>query len=149
MAWAPSGLGAVSGTVTSARDGAGLAGALVELVESGQSATTGPDGSYTISDVAAGTYELRVSADGHLSASQPVDVAAGATTDVDVALDPAPVVGVLGDYPTDGVVTFLQANDRACELLGYTRQELAELTLLNVAAPSSSGACGQCAAMMS
>ena len=100
-----SGLGAVSGTVTSARDGAGLAGALVELVETGQSATTGPDGSYTINDVAAGTYELRVSADGHLSASQPVDVAAGATTDVDVVLDPAPVVGVLGDYTTDGVVS--------------------------------------------
>jgi PAS domain S-box-containing protein len=31
--------------------------------------------------------------------------------------------------------TFLQANDRACEVLGYTRPELAELTLLDIAAP--------------
>lgn len=48
------------GTVEDSATGAPLAGATVELVPTGRSATTGPEGAYRMSGVAGGQFQLRV-----------------------------------------------------------------------------------------
>tara|TARA_R110002074_G_scaffold10704_1_gene40236 strand:+ start:3213 stop:4013 length:801 start_codon:yes stop_codon:yes gene_type:complete len=52
--------GTIAGRVTDASETIGLAGAVVRVVETGQSATVGRDGTYRISGLAAGEYTLRI-----------------------------------------------------------------------------------------
>ncbi len=117
---ADSGLGAVRGTVTSGRDGAPVAGAQVAVTGTELTATTDAAGTYVLADVPGGTYELRVSAAGHFSATAAVTVAAGQESVADVELAPAPRVGVIGDYASDGIVALLTAAEIAAEPIAFT-----------------------------
>lgn len=117
---AGSGLGGVSGTVTSGRDGAPVAGAQVALTGTELTATTDAAGAFRLADVPGGTYELRVSAAGHFSATAAVTVVAGQEAVAAVELEPAPRVGVVGDYASDGIVTLLTGAEIAAEPIAFT-----------------------------
>ncbi|MGH3681084.1 MAG: carboxypeptidase regulatory-like domain-containing protein, partial [Natronosporangium sp.] len=77
--------GTVSGTVTGP-DGSPVAGAAVGLPGTPLTATTGPDGGYTVDLVPGGDWTLRVTADGFRAGQLPVTVAPGQDTPVDVRL---------------------------------------------------------------
>jgi YD repeat-containing protein len=60
--------GTIAGTITRTSDGAPLSGALVEALQAGvvkNSATTAANGTYTMSSVVTGTYDVRLSAVGY------------------------------------------------------------------------------------
>ena len=78
--------GAIAGHVASSRNHQSLAGATVEVRETGLRATTAEDGSYSFSDVAPGTYTLVVTPPGGKPVERSVSVAAGHTTQQDVAV---------------------------------------------------------------
>ncbi|MPZ97487.1 MAG: PQQ-binding-like beta-propeller repeat protein, partial [Propionibacteriales bacterium] len=115
---AAAGAGVVDGTVVDA-DGAAVAGAEVRLVDTDHIATTGTDGSYSIVDVPAATYTLRVTATGFGSASQDVEVVAGQSTSVDVTLRKAARVAVVGDFH-DQISGLLQEAEMVAEPLAWT-----------------------------
>ncbi|TDE10097.1 carboxypeptidase regulatory-like domain-containing protein [Jiangella asiatica] len=119
VALAGSGLGAVRGVVTSDRDGTAVAGAQVSLAGTELSATTGTDGVFRIDDVPGGSYELRVAAAGHFTATAAVDVVAGQESLAYVELEAAPRVGVIGDYGSDGVIALLTAAEVTAESIGF------------------------------
>jgi len=79
--------GTVIGHVTASRDRKPVPGLTVELRETGQSTTTGADGSYRFANVAPGTYTVVVTkANGGQTESR-VSVATGTTATGDVATD--------------------------------------------------------------
>ncbi|MFI6761413.1 PQQ-dependent sugar dehydrogenase [Micromonospora sp. NPDC050417] len=79
--------GTLSGTVTALATGLPVAGATVTLSPGGRAATTGVDGSYTLSAVTPGGYTVAGSAlGGLLTGSTQVTVAAGGTHTADLAL---------------------------------------------------------------
>jgi hypothetical protein len=82
--------GSISGVVTNADDSTAIAGASVS-VDSGQSATTASDGSYSLTNVPAGSRTVSVSASGFGGDSTGVTVLENADTVVDFALTPATV----------------------------------------------------------
>ncbi|MDZ7729951.1 MAG: carboxypeptidase regulatory-like domain-containing protein [Natrialbaceae archaeon] len=79
--------GSISGTVTD-QDGADLSGATVTIDSTGQSATTDANGTYTIADVAPGSYNLTASLANYSDATATnVTVGPGeAVTDVNLTL---------------------------------------------------------------
>jgi len=84
--------GRVVGTVTDAESKAGLPSAQVTLVGTGRGARTDAEGRYTIYNVPAGSYEVRVQRIGMAMKSvMNVSVSAGADTRVDVALQRTPL----------------------------------------------------------
>jgi Tol biopolymer transport system component len=85
----PPATGAVAGTVTDASDGSPIAGAMVSA-DTGQSAITAGDGSYSIPDVPVGDRSVAASADGYESAQQTVPVAENATSTADFTLEAVP-----------------------------------------------------------
>jgi len=94
--------GTLQGTVShSGVPGSVVSGAVVELVESSGTVTSASDGAYEIVDL-AGNFTLQVSAFGYQSSSQPVSIAAGGTTTVDVALTPVPGGMVSGTVTVQG-----------------------------------------------
>ncbi|HEY8475127.1 MAG TPA: carboxypeptidase regulatory-like domain-containing protein [Natronosporangium sp.] len=141
--------GTVSGTITGP-DGAPVAGAEVTLVDTPLAGVSGADGRYTIGNVPAGDWTLRVTADGLRSAHRPVTVPAGQTIPVDVQLKPtAPVaiVDTTGSSPRgtelaqllrdDGYQVEMFARNAAgmTELAG--RVDEFELVIFNVGAVTS------------
>ncbi len=83
--------GAIAGSVRSRRDAAPLAGARVRVLETGDEATSGPDGSFTLADPGAGTYTLEARAEGFLPERlAEVTVRRGERLEVAMALDPIP-----------------------------------------------------------
>jgi len=80
---AAQGTGVVTGTVTD-EAGRPVAGATVEVAGTGRTAVTGPDGRYTITGVAPGTYQLRITAMGRAPQARAVTVTAGGTATADV-----------------------------------------------------------------
>jgi uncharacterized protein YfaP (DUF2135 family) len=82
--------GTLTGQVTNAANGSPLAGALVTVQTTGQSATTNGTGHYTINNVPAGSHNVTASSTGYLSATQSTTVPAGGTTTLNFALSPAP-----------------------------------------------------------
>ena len=82
--------GAIAGTITRTSDGAAVNGALVQALQGGvvkASATSAANGSYTLTNVQVGTYDVRVSAIGYQTATQNgVVVTANATTTVNQSL---------------------------------------------------------------
>jgi hypothetical protein len=79
--------GTISGTVTEAAGGQGVAGAVVRT-DNGLSVTTGPDGEYSLY-VQNGSYNLQVVRPGYLKQDpQSADVTSGGTTTVDWSLQP-------------------------------------------------------------
>ena len=73
----------VSGTVTAY--GSGLEGATVTIEGTDRSATTGSEGTYSISDVEEGTYNIAANKDGYSSETKTVTV--GSDTTVDFTLE--------------------------------------------------------------
>jgi len=82
----------VSGTVTDSQ-GSALEGATVTVEETGQSATTASDGTYSISDVDEGTYDITASKSGYSSQTKTVTVESDTT--VDFVLDEATAAGTV------------------------------------------------------
>ena len=76
--------GGVAGTVTRAGDGAAVGGALVEALQAGvvrASTTTAAGGTYALTNLAPGAYDLRVTASGYAPESLTgVAIVAGANT---------------------------------------------------------------------
>jgi TonB-linked SusC/RagA family outer membrane protein len=83
--------GTITGRVTSAEGGQPLAGAHVLLVGSTSVATTADDGSYTLKNVAVGTFQLQALHVGYESQKKPVTIAKGETAKIDFALNTAVV----------------------------------------------------------
>ncbi len=79
--------GTIEGTVRSNETGAGLGGARVEVPALEIIAFTGPDGSFTLPDVAAGSHVIEVRLIGYGLLSEDVTVTSGQTTAVDLGLD--------------------------------------------------------------
>jgi hypothetical protein len=71
--------GTITGTVTNAKTGAGIAKASINC-GSGYSAKTSSDGLYSIANVAPAKYTCTASANGYRTSTQTVDVSAGANT---------------------------------------------------------------------
>ena len=83
--------GTITGRVTSAAGGQPLAGAHVLLVGSTSVATTADDGTYTLRNVAVGTFQLQALHVGYEAQKKPVTVAKGETAKIDFALNTAVV----------------------------------------------------------
>src|SRR6266404_2664875 len=98
--------GTIAGTITRSSDGTPISGALVEALQSSVvkgSATTATNGAYSIASLVAGAYDVRVSATGYLTqVITGISVAAGATTTVNAALSPPPVIASLS--PSSGLI---------------------------------------------
>lgn len=97
--------GTISGKVTNASTGVGIAGAIVTYVGGTVAADGG--GNYSIPNISSGSQTLSASATGYYSsADQPVAVPANGTTTVDIALEPKPtfVAGEVRDSFTGEVV---------------------------------------------
>src|SRR5437762_6729254 len=106
------GVGSITGTVTRSSDGTAVGGALVEALVSNAtqgSVTTASDGTYTISNLNPGSYDVRVTAGSYgttiLSTNS---VAAGTSTTVNASLGlPGTVSGKITQ--SDGVTPFVGA----------------------------------------
>jgi hypothetical protein len=72
--------GSITGVITRADNGNPLAGASVSTVPATSTMTTNAAGQYTITGVAAGSYQVNVTATGYISASSNVTVTAGQVT---------------------------------------------------------------------
>ncbi|MEU8225744.1 S8 family serine peptidase [Kribbella sp. NPDC048915] len=95
--------GTLSGTVTSAADGAPLAGASVTVTAEGQpdkTLTTGSNGTFS-SVLQAGDYNLTVASFGYKTQTATVTITTGDTTTKSFALESTPQVSV-GGTVTDG-----------------------------------------------
>ena len=79
--------GTVEGTVRSNESGAGLGGARVEIPALDAIAFTGPDGSFTMPDVAAGSHTIEVRLIGYGLLTEEVTVTSGQTAMVELGLD--------------------------------------------------------------
>jgi outer membrane receptor protein involved in Fe transport len=90
-AWAQSQEGTLTGFVRDVT-GAGLPGAIVtvtsQTTRTSRTATTGGDGSYSLS-LAPGPYDVTASVPGFRKTSQTIEVAAGASKQLDFSLDAA------------------------------------------------------------
>jgi hypothetical protein len=87
-AGAPPTTGTITGTITNATTGTPIAGAVVKLNPSGQTTTSGANGGYTLSNVAAGSYTLTATVGVRCgpSGSTPVTVTANGTSTANLAL---------------------------------------------------------------
>ncbi len=134
--------GSITGTITRASDSAPINGALIEAMQSGVvqgSSSSAANGTYTISSLAAGTYDVRVSAVGYQTVVQTgVVVTAGSSTTVNKSL--AAVSGTDITYIYDelgrlvGVVTASEvatyAYDAVGNLTGITRGNAALVSII-------------------
>lgn len=108
FALAPSGTpGAITGQVTDSSTSAALAGATVGY--SGGSTTTDSSGSYTLSNVPAGTVSVTASLTGYNSQTVSVTVTSGSTSTQNFALAPAnsgpgSISGKVTNISTGGVI---------------------------------------------
>ncbi len=84
----PGTTGVIVGTVSTG--GVPIPGATV-TVDTGETGTTGPDGTYAIANVSAGDHTVTASATGFDSSSQTVTVVAGSTVVADFNLTPSAV----------------------------------------------------------
>ena len=83
------GTGTIQGRVTDANPGRGLRDVVVQVIETGQSATTNGNGKYTLSDVPAGNYTVTAFKAGFLAPpGVSVAVQSGETSVVDFTLVP-------------------------------------------------------------
>ncbi len=78
--------GAIAGHVATGRNHKALAGAIVEIRESGQRMTTAADGAYAFTGIAPGNYTLVVTPPDGKAVESSVSVAAGQTTQQDLAV---------------------------------------------------------------
>lgn len=81
---ATTGAGTVTGKITNASSGAALSGATVSW--SGGSTTSSSTGTYTLTNVTAGTVNITAARTGYLSRTLPVSVTSGATSTLNIAI---------------------------------------------------------------
>lgn len=128
--------GVISGVITKSADGSGVSGAIVEAMQSGSvkwSTTSGAGGSYTLSGLAAGTYDVRVSASGlATSVNSGVVVTTGSTTTLNVSMAPSPPIS----YVYDEAGRLTGASDPNSDSARYSYD--ATGNLLSIARQSSS-----------
>jgi YD repeat-containing protein len=98
--------GTLNGTITRNSDGTPLGGALVEALQAGvvkASASAAANGTYSMANVAAGTYDVRASAVGYQARVQAgAIVNSGATTTVNQGLDAVAAAPVTYVYDENG-----------------------------------------------
>lgn len=81
--------GSFTGTVTD-ENGDPISGATVDVQGSAKSTETGSDGSFTFSELEAGTYDVAVSANRYQTTTVSIEVVGGEQTDRSVSLQPEP-----------------------------------------------------------
>jgi YD repeat-containing protein len=106
------GVGAITGTITNASGGAVISGATVQALQSNAvqgTATTASDGTYTITNLTPGTYDVRIAASGFgTSVLSGNAVNAGGQTTVNAALSgPGTISGTITQ--SDGVTPIVGA----------------------------------------
>ncbi len=133
----------LSGTITS-QSGTGIANATVTIknTATGQSTsvTTNSTGFFSAINLAAGAYEVSVSADGFTASSAKVTVAAGATQKLDISLTPALSLSSLGFAPsqTQGSAKEQARLNKRSHML-QIHQRLGLITLIPMIATLASG----------
>ena len=125
--------GTIAGTITRTSDSAPISGALVEALQAGvvkNSATTAANGSYTMSSVITGTYDVRISAIGYQTKLRTsITVTTNTTTTVNENLDavsPSDIAYIYdsqaGNRHGQASETVTYTYDAAGNLLTTTRQ---------------------------
>jgi len=106
---AQGGTGSVRGQVSDSVTKQGLPAATISIVGTQRTTQTAPDGSYTLTDVPAGTAVVRVTLIGYAPQQQSVAVTAGGTAEVQFGLapqasllEPVVVTGRSGARPSPG-----------------------------------------------
>jgi len=85
--------GSISGMVKAKDTGAALPGANVAIVGTTMGVGAGADGGYTIANVPAGTYKVKVTFIGYQEQTMDVTVAAGQTAAADFSLEESAILG--------------------------------------------------------
>jgi TonB-dependent SusC/RagA subfamily outer membrane receptor len=80
--------GRITGTVTDIQTADGVPGVNVVVVETGTGTTTGPDGTFALTDLVPGTYAVRATIVGYEARTKTVRVRAGEPVSVDFRLTP-------------------------------------------------------------
>lgn len=107
------GVGTISGTITQASNGSPISGALVEALQAGlviASTTSASDGTYSISNLLSGSYDVRITASGFGTSIQSgTSVVAGSPTVLNVALSsPGTIAGQVTQ--SDGITAISGAS---------------------------------------
>ena len=125
--------GSISGTVKDAQTSAGLVGASVTCT-CGGSATTGAGGTYSIANVAPGTYSMTFSATGYVSQTIPgVVVTAGHVTTESLSLtEDGSITGQVTDLVTHAAIVGAMVSC-ACQGTNATTNGSGNYSFLNVA----------------
>ncbi len=133
-------IGSISGSVSRASDGTLIAGAQVKALQAGAlkgTATTGSGGSYTISNLLTGIYDVQASAAGLETQTQTSQqVAGGATTSLNFSLNATLITYVYDELGRlVGVVdpngeTARYAYDAVGNLTSISRQSSAQISLI-------------------
>lgn len=113
----------ITGTISSASDGTPIGDALIEAVQEGAAkvtATTGSDGVYALTGIAAGRYEVRASATGYRTDVRPqTTVEVGGTTTVNFSLYPSATESII-TYMYDALGRLTGVINSAGETVTYT-----------------------------
>jgi len=128
------GTGSISGTITDSATGQPIAGAKVMASNCGRSATTGGDGTYVITGLAAGDYTIKAMKMGAYVMKAypgPVHVAEGqAVTGIDIALAPmgggggnGSISGTVYDKKTNAPIAGAKVTASGCSRYAMTGSE--------------------------
>ena len=104
--------GTITGRVTDQGSSQAIQAARLQLAQTGQVVNVRPDGRYTFTSVAPGSYDIRVIAVGYAAQRKTVTVAAGETATVDFALEVVP-------FTLEEIITTATGEQRRLEL-GHT-----------------------------
>ena len=104
--------GSITGRVTDMGSSQAIQAARLQLAQTGQVVNVRPDGRYTFTSVAPGSYDIRVIAVGYAAQRKTVTVAAGETATVDFALEVVP-------FTLEEIITTATGEQRRLEL-GHT-----------------------------
>lgn len=130
------GRGTIAGVVTDAETGRAVAEARVTIRGRKDPVSTDSSGRYRLPDLPPGTLILQVRKIGHADATRIVDVTAGGTTSVDVALATATTLGevVVKERPPEGSQRFAEFEFRRRNGRGQYmgREEIEKSNAMNV-----------------
>jgi|KBSSwiStaDraftv2_1062776.scaffolds.fasta_scaffold07968_4 TonB-linked SusC/RagA family outer membrane protein len=104
--------GSITGRVTDRASTQPIQAARLQISQTGQVVNVRPDGRYTFTTVAPGTYDVRVIAVGYAAEKKTATVAAGETATIDFALDVVP-------FTLEEIITTATGEQRRLEL-GHT-----------------------------
>ncbi|MEQ8736015.1 MAG: TonB-dependent receptor [Rhodospirillaceae bacterium] len=120
-------LGQVAGRVVDANSGASLEGVRVRVEETGDTASTGAEGAFSLRNLAPGTYTLTFSYIGFPDERQAIEVAAGAIS--------RPTISVFGGDAIDEIIVIGQRGAQASAL----NQQRMSSTISNVVSADQAG----------